>query len=230
MIAWPAAVFALPFAFSFALPAGLSDSDHVVLGENVRFYGAEVPEEVRVGEPFILRLHFRVEEPLEDDVSVFVHVESQEGPCRINADRRPQSADEDGWLAHEVSVQLAPSEACGPQRLEVYTGLYHARTWERFEVRSEASLDDRIHAAYLELVDDEPSEEIQTIGPSTMRFQATIAAWRPFRWWTLALLVAIGFAAVVGRQFGSRDESNRRSGGDDLSEPPNRRTREDDDE
>ena len=71
-----------PLLVALALPAGLSPDDTLTLGDQVTYFGAEVPGQVEVGGELDVVLHLRVDETLPSDSHLFVHLESQTSDWR----------------------------------------------------------------------------------------------------------------------------------------------------
>jgi hypothetical protein len=96
-------------------------------GGLVRLMRAAAPSSVHRGHDLDLSLVFAVDEPLDSDWTVFVHVE-REG-YRLNADhppaagRHPTSAWRTGELIVDAFRKTVPLEA-PPGRYEVWVGLY----------------------------------------------------------------------------------------------------------
>jgi hypothetical protein len=190
------------FALFFVLPAGLDADDVIDVGDAAHFYGVEVPYEVGIGEDATITVHYRTDVAFEEDVHVFLHIQSQESTCRIVRDERPVP-DADGFVAHAFQINIPDSPDCQPQRLEVYTGLYHRGGGGRFLVRGGATTDDRIHAGYFDVVDGETSGT-STIGPSAMKRQKVLSLARPFRYWLMGLsfstLLSLGLGVWLRRK------------------------------
>jgi len=202
----------LPLFALLALPAGLGVDDSIRVGEHVRYLGVELSEEVRVGGMQELVLHFEADDAVPEGVHVFLHVQSDESACRLVRDAALEVG-EGGEIEQRFSLSMPEVEACGPQRLEVYTGLFKPRDGQRLPLLDRATVDDRIHAAHFELVDASPSAERAVISPSDMRYDRTLGLIRPWRYWLLGLLLSIGLTWFLRRR-GSREQH------DDDAEAP----------
>ncbi len=175
------------FALLFVLPAGLDADDAIQVGDSAHFYGLEVPAEAAVGDEMPVTVYFGTDEALADDVHIFLHIQSQQSTCRMVRDEAPEVA-EDGTIAHEFRVTIPDSPVCDPQRMEIYTGLYHRGRGGRFRVAT--TTDDRIHAGYFDIVDSGTSSP-RAIAPSDMKVQKFMSLAQPFDWWLLGLLISV---------------------------------------
>lgn len=178
-----------------SLPPGLHESDAVRMDRGVLFLGAELPREVALDGTLPVDLYFAGGE-LEEDEWIFVHVQAEEGAenCRLVADRKPEQPG-DGAIHHRV--ELKPTPACRPGRFEVYTGIYSRDGGERLKVVEPPSGDDRIHAAYVRFVEGAPAGGTRVLAPSDMRWQSRLRLFRPWRYWTLGVLLAALLTAVL---------------------------------
>lgn len=212
------------FVLLFVLPAGLDADDAIDVGDAAHFYGVEVPDEAGIGKDATVTVHYRTDVTFEEDVHVFLHIQSQESLCRIVRDEQPVP-DADGFVAHEFQISIPDSPDCHPQRLEVYTGLYHRGGGGRFRVRGGATTDDRIYAGYFDIVEGETSGT-SAIGPSAMKRQKVLSLARPFRHWLMGLSFSIFLTLGLGVWLRRRDaktepvsDSDSKSDSKSKSEP-----------
>lgn len=194
----------LPVLALLAFPAALDTDDSVTIGDDVVYLGAEVDEEVAPGGTQELALYFQANQALADDVHIFVHIESAESECRIVRDVQP-TVGEGGAIEQRFELTVPEIEACGPQRLEVFTGLYQ-RGAGRLPLVDLATVDDRIHAAYFHIVSGAASSDRATIAPSAMARQRVISLLRPWRYWLLGLLLSIALTVFLRRRRRPEDD------------------------
>lgn len=199
--------FLLPLILAVSLPEGLDLEDTLELEHGTEFVGAVVPEEVPVQGTLELELYFKVDAPLDTNVLNFVHLESQESKCRMVRDiKLPQA--EDGIIAQRLSLEMPVGDACHAQRLEIYTGLYNRRTGQRFALHGTATTDDRIHAAYVHLVEGEAQSETQALSPSDMKYERIKSILQPWWGWIWGLIAMILLAVLLrwlSRRFGEAE-------------------------
>ena len=193
------AVAIAPTTARAAVPEGLDLSDAVPMADGVRFLGARLASQARTGATLPIDLTFSTEHAVAGSPSVFVHIESAGSACRFVRDV-PLAAPVDGLIDQHIELQLAASEACSPQRLEVRVGIYDRRTGQRLAVDDPAAADDRIHASYFALVAEGEPGPLRVSTPSSMRTQRWLAVADPWWGWIAGLLVASIVALWLRRQ------------------------------
>ncbi len=182
----------------------------VAFAQDVELSGASVTREVVPGGTLVLRLRFHPHHPLDADDWVFVHVEAEAGgshACRMVQDLLPSPPPTrwgDQEVVHEVKIPVAQS--CEPGRFNVFAGIYNRTTGARLKVVEPLSSDNRVHAAWTDIVSDSPDDSMHDISPRDMRVQDAWALARPWVPWMLG----IGAACVVAASLYRR----RKKGGD----------------
>ncbi|MCA9517443.1 MAG: DUF2029 domain-containing protein, partial [Myxococcales bacterium] len=187
----------LSLALALALPDGLDVDDAVTMDDGITYVGLETTDEVDVGGVLKIDLYFTASAPLPADVLNFLHVESGETTCRLVEDRTPP-APVDGIIKHHVELALGQGGPCSePQRLDIYTGLYHRGTGARVRVVKPASRSDRIYAGHVDIVEEGADTDLVAMQGSSMSTQETLAMMRPWEGWLLAVGGALAFALVL---------------------------------
>ncbi|MGM0557014.1 MAG: glycosyltransferase family 87 protein [Myxococcota bacterium] len=183
---------------ALVLPTGLETDDTISMEDGVEYLGAQIPEEVAAGEDAQVDLYFQVEEQLPQNVSVFLHIESPTSDCRVVRDRKPTGY-EDGVLAHSVTFRTPESGECGPQRMDIYAGLYEVDTGHRYEVHGLSVPDNRLPAGSFELVaaGSAASTEVQTFAPSDIAWLQLEQRIHPWRGWLAGLALSIALLFVL---------------------------------
>jgi 4-amino-4-deoxy-L-arabinose transferase-like glycosyltransferase len=112
------------------LPAEIETPLQVDLGEHIQLLGFYLPHTaVQAGEPLTLTLYWRVEQPIDADYKVFVHLVDDDGVLRAQEDVRPRYGRFPTYLwvpgpviVDEHQLSLPPDLAPGTYTLGV--GLY----------------------------------------------------------------------------------------------------------
>lgn len=185
-----------------ALPTGLSASDSIAVGDHARYLGAELSDEVAVGGAQELSLFFHADEGVPAGAHIFLHVQSQspEGACRVLRDA-PFEPNAEGDVEQHFALTLPEVEACGPQAMDVYTGIFVPGSGERLPLVGMATVDDRIHAASFDIVAGTPSHERVSVAPSDMRRARVLGLMRPWRGWLLGLLLSVAVMLFLRRRW-----------------------------
>jgi len=180
------------------VPSGLSADDSIKVGDHARYLGAELSSEVAIGGDQEIVLHYQVVGALPPGMHAFLHVASAEGSCRVIRDALVTLSPE-GAIEQHFALTMPEVEACGPQRMEVRTGLYLPTGGGR-EPLDIATVDDRIHAASFDIVDGTPSAAREAVSPGDMRHQRVLGLLRPWRYWLLGLLLSIVVTVFLRRR------------------------------
>jgi hypothetical protein len=196
-------------------PGDLNPDDTVAMEQGVEYVGAQMPAEVSAGQAAELKLYFKVDEPLPDGVSNFLHVESATSDCRTVRDRAPTNY-KDGTLVHSVSVRLPDSGECSAQTMDVYTGFYEVDGGRRYRVEGMTTPDNRIPAGSFELVaaGQKTDGTMQSWTASDIEWRRFFQELRPWWGWLGGLVLAIGLLAGLrwlvrreGRESGDADDT-----------------------
>lgn len=191
------AIAALGLGFT-ALPPGFDENDKIVLGDGVTFFGLSAPAEVGRGQSLEITMVYRIDKPLPADAWTFLHIESTATSCRFVEDR-PVGAIVDGFLVQKVVLTTPENDKCEPQRLEIYTGLYGRKSEKRIEVIEPRSLDDRIHAGAIELIEEDAVTTARVTKPSDTAGMEFWSHVRPWIGWLVATGLGMLFAFAMTR-------------------------------
>ena len=204
----------LLFPLLAVLPNGLSEDSTIAMEHGVEYVGAHAPAQAEIGGEATYTFYFKVDGQLPDAVKNFLHVEPDgDSDCRIVHDRKPTNYT-DGLLAHEVTVSVPGSDACSPQTLDVFTGLYDTKTSHRYRIAGITTPDNRIPAASLELVASGASANTapQVWAPSDIHTRRIFRELRPWWGWigglVAALLVLIGLRRWLPRDEPSSEDDD----------------------
>ena len=187
-------------------PGGLNPQETVPMEQGVEYVGAQIPAQVAAGKDAQLEVYFKVDEPLAEGVSHFVHIESTTSDCRVVRDGQ-LSAHGDGALVRKVDFRVPASKSCSPQQMDVYTGLYEVDGGRRYEVRGLATPDHRIPAGSFELVAPgaEADTSMQSWTGAEIEGRRVIQQLRPWWGWAAGLALALALLAVLRTVLAGRD-------------------------
>jgi hypothetical protein len=143
-----------------------------------------------------LTLHLHAKHALTSDYRFFVHVESEGGSLddfRTGRDGPPEVptthwGDQD--IVHTVSIPIAASAAVG--RYPIFVGLYDHDG--RLSVLDPHPPDDRVLAAWLDVVARGADGETRTFTEGQIHQQTALGPFRPLRPWLVAIAVAAAMA------------------------------------
>lgn len=215
---------------SLSLPGGLSSDDRVELADGVAFYGAELPlaSVADADVEFVLYYALEGADALEDRDAVFVHLEGRDQDtkpqqnCRVVLDATLR-ADKPERGRKELDVELDSESGllrvsgrahlpatCTAGTLEVFTGIWNRNTGDRRALVSETTLDDRIHAGYIELVEPgtSPASGSRAFTPSEMSWRGIWQRFDPWWGWIAAFFTMLALS-LAARHFAKRVGAER---------------------
>jgi hypothetical protein len=162
----------------------------VRVGEEVQLIGYRLASDgVVPGEPLVLTLYWRAEAPIEDDYTVFVHLQGADGQLVAQQDNPPVRGTRptSDWEADELiedpyDIRIPPDTSFGDYVLSA--GMYERETLERlpaFDAVGERLAEDRVVLA-------------------TVRVRPAVPGWR----WALSgiwlAIVAVGVVYPASRR------------------------------
>ena len=115
-----------------------------------------------------------------------------------------------------MTVSVPGPDACSPQTLDVYTGLYNTQTSHRYRIEGLTTPDNRIPAGSFELVaaGQQADSTMQSWTASDIEWRRFFQELRPWWGWLGGLALALGLLAVLrwlvrreGRESGEADET-----------------------
>jgi arabinofuranosyltransferase len=183
---------------------------HIVLDQGVEVTSVTLPEEITPGGTLPLTFKLHATKPLASDMWFFIHVESTSGnpsACRMVHDQPPTPLPtqwKDQEITHSVTIAVPPS--CKPGRFEVFAGLYDRQTWARLKVLQPRTVDNRVHAGFIDVVAESASTSTRTITPRSMALQEYRGLVQPWLPWLGGIGVAILFAIFLHTRRTANDD------------------------
>ncbi|MGZ3448668.1 MAG: hypothetical protein ACXVEF_03665 [Polyangiales bacterium] len=206
------ALLALPIA-AIALFVLFSARGSVRFDRGVELVSITIPRTAAKGGTIPIDLRYRASQPLSPEHSIFLHIEST-GPaaeknCRMVADRLVPAGLASAWVAgaevvHHVDVGVPTS--CKADDFRVYTGIWHTREGDRLKLIDPGTLDDRLPAADIEVVDEKVSEEPRVISGPAIKRHARASLFLPWIGWGGGVLAMAALAVVLARRVQEKDD------------------------
>jgi hypothetical protein len=111
------------------------------LGDKLTLVGAQLaPPHVSAAEPMVVTLFFQVVAPLEEDESVFVHLEDgTSGAQLINLDHAPTGGATSTWRVGEVhrdEFRIQLPQGTSAQSVWLWLGMWNPKNDQRLELKN----------------------------------------------------------------------------------------------
>lgn len=208
-LAWLALPIVLVVVAIFALSRG-----PVRFEKGVEITSVVLPAEVARGGTLPVEIHFKSAAPLAPEQWIFLHVEAIEGTdkaCRMVHDRPAPPGLNTAWTGAEVvhKVDVPVPATCNPAQFRVYTGIWNTKEGDRLHLLDPGSLDDRLPAADVEIVDGAVQSPPRALDGAAIKRHARFSLFTPWVGWVLGVLAAAVLAILAARRVQEKDDLAR---------------------